>query len=67
MPNSLFLIPGDGAQGGSADVAKALLGTNRQGVVNSSRAVLTAWQSASTADVALAARREVLKMIEQLG
>jgi orotidine-5'-phosphate decarboxylase len=38
-----FLIPGYGAQGGSARAASILL-ENAGGVVNSSRAILTAWQ-----------------------
>ncbi|MDR1785089.1 MAG: orotidine-5'-phosphate decarboxylase [Spirochaetaceae bacterium] len=40
-----FLIPGYGAQGGAARVAATLL-DNAGGVVNSSRAVLTAWKTA---------------------
>jgi orotidine-5'-phosphate decarboxylase len=38
-----FLIPGYGAQGGAARIAATLL-CNAGGVVNSSRAILTAWK-----------------------
>jgi orotidine-5'-phosphate decarboxylase len=42
-PNIFFLIPGYGAQGGVARIAATLL-CNAGGVVNSSRAILTAWK-----------------------
>jgi orotidine-5'-phosphate decarboxylase len=66
--NSLFfLIPGYGAQGGSADTAALLLkpdGTG--GVVNASRSILTAWRSCPqcmTLEAAAdEARRAVLDM-----
>lgn len=41
-PNTLFLIPGFGAQGGDLAVIKTLLSC-AGGVVNSSRAILCAW------------------------
>lgn len=41
--DTLFLIPGYGAQGGSAKIASTLL-QNAGGVVNSSRAILCAWK-----------------------
>ena len=46
LPNTLFLVPGFGAQGASAEGAVA--GCTDQGtgiIVNSSRAILGAWQS----------------------
>lgn len=52
-PDVFFLIPGYGAQGGDAAIAAALL-KKAGGTVNSSRAVLCAWQK----DAALAAKRE---------
>jgi len=42
-PNIFFLIPGYGAQGGSARIAGTLL-AKAGGVVNSSRGILCAWQ-----------------------
>jgi len=44
LPNSWFLIPGYGAQGGGAD--GAVVGINRDGfggIVNSSRGIIAAW------------------------
>ena len=52
-PDVFFLIPGYGAQGGDAAIAAALL-KKAGGTVNSSRALLCAWQK----DAALAAKRE---------
>ena len=46
LPNTLFLVPGFGAQGASAEGAVA--GCTDQGtgiIVNSSRAILGAWQA----------------------
>jgi orotidine-5'-phosphate decarboxylase len=57
MPDTIFLVPGYGAQGGSA--ADALAGARPDGrgvIVNSSRAILGAWQAAKAADWAGAAR-----------
>lgn len=46
MPNTLFLVPGYGAQGGSAADALAGLRDDGQGVlVNSSRGIIAAWQN----------------------
>ncbi len=52
-PSIFFLIPGYGAQGGDAALAATLL-KNATGTVNSSRAILCAWQK----DERLAAKRE---------
>jgi len=66
-----FLIPGYGAQGGAAQDAARLLIDGNGGVVNASRSILKAWfadfdthtiTQATYADVASAARREVMTM-----
>ena len=45
MPNTIFLIPGFGAQGGSAtDVAGGLDDKGLGGVINSSRGIIFAYQ-----------------------
>ena len=45
MPNTIFLIPGFGAQGGTAkDVAGGLDANGLGGVINSSRAIIFAYQ-----------------------
>jgi orotidine-5'-phosphate decarboxylase len=57
MPDTMFLVPGYGAQGGSA--ADALAGMRKDGrgcVVNSSRAIIGAWEKTKAADWAAAAR-----------
>lgn len=57
MPDTLFLVPGYGAQGGSA--ADALAGARNDGqgiLINSSRQIIGAWQQDHTADWAAAAR-----------
>jgi orotidine-5'-phosphate decarboxylase len=67
-----FLIPGYGAQGGGAKDACLLLRGGNGGVVNSSRAIITAWQkedSCEKADNAFAAesaRRAVIKMRDEI-
>jgi orotidine-5'-phosphate decarboxylase len=57
MPDTIFLVPGYGAQGGSA--ADALAGARADGrgvLINSSRAIIGAWQAANTDDLGGAAR-----------
>lgn len=57
MPDTMFLVPGYGAQGGSA--ADALAGQRSDGrgcVINSSRAIIGAWEKAKSDDWAGAAR-----------
>ena len=45
MPNSWFLIPGFGAQGGSAkDIAPAFDENGRGALINSSRQIIFAYQ-----------------------
>ena len=57
MPDTIFLVPGYGAQGGRAGDAVAGLRDDGRGViVSSSRGITGAWQSAGTDDVAAAAR-----------
>ena len=46
-PALFFLIPGYGAQGGAASDAVLLLNKGNGGVVNASRSILRAWQSAA--------------------
>jgi orotidine-5'-phosphate decarboxylase len=68
MPDTVFLVPGYGAQGGSA--ADALAGRRSDGrgvVVNSSRAIIGAWQTAKAADWAGAARGALDAMNRDLG
>jgi orotidine-5'-phosphate decarboxylase len=69
MPNTLFLVPGYGAQGGTA--ADALAGRRSDGrgvLVNSSRAIIGAWQHHSNGAVNWqdAARAELDSMNEEL-
>lgn len=60
MPDQIFLIPGYGAQGGTADDIRALLGPRSPGVlVTASRSIIYAFDAASSewsADVARASR-----------
>ncbi|TVR14566.1 MAG: orotidine-5'-phosphate decarboxylase [Planctomycetota bacterium] len=72
MPQTLFLVPGYGAQGGGA--ADALAGLRPQGdgvLVNSSRGIIAAWQDRSQGtwaddDWAAAARHALERMNEDL-
>ena len=67
-----FLIPGYGAQGGSAKNAALLLREGNGGVVNASRSIITAWKEQSDRDkadnlfAAGAARRVVIKMRDEI-
>jgi orotidine-5'-phosphate decarboxylase len=67
-----FLIPGYGAQGGSAKNASLLLRNGNGGVVNASRSIITAWKEQSGYDkadnlfAAEAARRAVIKMRDEI-
>ena len=57
MPDTIFLVPGYGAQGGSA--ADAVAGARADGrgvIVNSSRGIIAAWQTTKTSDWQGAAR-----------
>lgn len=69
LPHTFFLVPGYGAQGGSAKgIAGAFDERGLGAIVNSSRAVLTAWkkEGCDERDFAGAARREALRMKEDL-
>lgn len=69
LPNTFFLVPGYGAQGGAAkDVAMGFDKHGAGAIVNSSRAILCAWQKegCDPEDYAGAARREALRMRDQL-
>lgn len=66
LPHTFFLIPGYGAQGGSAAaLAGAFDASGNGGIVNSSRAILCAWQKQG-GDYQTAARNEVLRMRQEL-
>ncbi|MDR1753640.1 MAG: orotidine-5'-phosphate decarboxylase [Eubacterium sp.] len=69
LPGTFFLIPGYGAQGGKAkDIAAAFFRNGLGGIVNSSRAIMCAYQNegCDESDFAGAARREVIRMREEL-
>lgn len=65
LPHTFFLVPGYGAQGGTADDIAGAFDENGLGaIVNSSRGIMCAWQKEGCEehDYAQAARREALKM-----
>ncbi len=66
LPHTFFLVPGYGAQGGTADDIAGAFDKNGLGaVVNSSRGIMCAWQKEKDCkpeDFSLAARHEALKM-----
>lgn len=69
LPHTYFLVPGYGAQGGSAaDVAGAFDQNGRGAIINASRSIMCAWQKEGCPpeDFAGAARREALRMKEDL-
>ena len=70
MPNAFMLVPGYGAQGAGADAAVAGFSADgRGGIVNSSRAIMTAWQKRldmKPEDFGLAARLEASDMQKKL-
>ena len=69
MPHTFFLVPGYGAQGGGAnDVAGAFDKNGLGAIVNSSRAILTAWKKAGTdgKDFAEQARKAALAMKDDI-
>ena len=77
-PELFFLIPGYGAQGGGAKDAAILLQNGNGGVVNASRAIITAWQTAGNREqrtgnneidnifAAEAARNAAVKMRDEI-
>lgn len=70
MPNTFFLVPGFGAQGGSAEDVKPCFNNDGLGaIINSSRGIVFAYEKSdehSEKEYAEAARAAVLKMKEQL-
>ncbi len=69
MPDTLFLVPGYGAQGGSAAdaVAGARPGEHAGLLVNSSRQILAAWRDDDEVDWVGSARRALDAMNADLG
>ena len=66
LKNTFFLVPGYGAQGGSAqDVARAFNERGHGAIINSSRAIIAAWKR-NSGDYAAAARNEALRMRDEL-
>ncbi len=69
MPQTFFLVPGYGAQGGAAeDVAKAFDKNGIGAIVNSSRAIMCAYkkENCDEKDFAKAARREAIRMTKDI-
>jgi len=65
LKNTFFLVPGYGAQGGSAAEAAFAFDEHGHGaIVNSSRGIIAAWKKHG-GDYAAAARKEALKMREE--
>ena len=66
LTHTFFLVPGYGAQGGSADSAALAFDKDGRGaIVNSSRAIIAAWKK-TNGDYEVAAREEALKMRDEL-
>lgn len=69
-PNTFFLVPGYGAQGGGAkDVAQAFDKKGLGAIINSSRGIICAYQKKETyseKDYAVAARDEAIRMREDI-
>jgi len=66
LPNTFFLVPGYGAQGGSAaDVAVAFNAEGKGAIVNSSRGIIAAWKK-SGGSYADAARDAAIAMRDEL-
>lgn len=73
MKNTYILVPGYGAQGGSAaDAARSFNGDGLGAIVNASRSIMCAWQSPKRSgiydgkDYAKAARAEAINMRDEL-
>jgi len=66
LKHTFFLVPGYGAQGGSAETAANAFDKNGKGaIVNSSRAIIAAWKK-TNGDYKAAARDEAEKMRDEL-
>ena len=67
LPHTFFLIPGYGAQGGGAEGLRGGFDARGLGgIVNSSRAIMCAWKKEGNEDFAGAARREALRMRDDI-
>lgn len=67
LPRIFFLVPGYGAQGGTAEDLRGYFDKDGGGVlVNSSRGIIAAYRKAGTEDYAGAARQAVLAMRNDL-
>lgn len=69
LPDTIFLVPGYGAQGGAAaDVAQGFDKNGLGAIVNSSRGIMCAWQkeNCDPKGFAGAARREALRMRDEI-
>ena len=69
LPDTIFLVPGYGAQGGAAaDVAQGFDKNGLGAIVNSSRGIMCSWQKekCDPKDFAGAARREALRMRDEI-
>ncbi|MDR0853862.1 MAG: orotidine-5'-phosphate decarboxylase [Clostridiales Family XIII bacterium] len=67
MDNTFFLVPGYGAQGGSAADLRGFFDKNGRGcIVNSSRGIIGAWKNSSGASVGEAARAAAISMRDDL-
>lgn len=65
LKSTFFLVPGYGAQGGSAAEAVKAFDANGHGaIVNSSRGIIAAWKK-SGEDYVVAARNEAIKMRDE--
>ncbi len=69
LPHTFFLVPGYGAQGGAAaDACRALDENGVGGIINSSRAIMCAYQKAGAdeREYARCAREEAIRMRDEL-
>lgn len=69
LPHTMFLVPGYGAQGGGAEGLRGAFDEKGLGaIVNSSRAIMCAYkkEGCNDADFAKAARREAVRMREDI-
>ncbi len=67
MPNTIFLVPGYGAQGGQAEDLKGIFDDDGLGaIVNSSRGIIYAYETATDLSYREATRNAVLAMKEDL-
>ena len=67
LPNTFFLVPGYGAQGGDAyDIAPAFKRDGSGAIINSSRAIMCAWKKNAGMPFGDAARAEALRMSAEI-